>query len=114
MFLKSGFIRRMAGLFLMGLCFLTSGDSNAGSSVSSDCAIKGIKLYGKVQIVENFADLKVQVVSNFEDLKVQKVDHFPDSCGKWQIVEHFPDFKVQLVENFPDLKIKFVEHFPGL
>lgn len=79
-----------------------------------DCTFKGIRLYGKVQIVEHFPDLKVQVVEHFPDLKVQKVTSFPDSCGKWQIVEHFPDFKIQLVEHFPDLKIQWVEHFPGL
>jgi hypothetical protein len=84
----------------------------------SDCSIqtqdKRIRLYGKVQVVEHFPDLKVQVVEHFPDLKVQLVDHFPDACGKWQYVEHFPDFKIQFVEHFPDLKIQFVDHFPGL
>lgn len=82
--------------------------------VGEDCSFKGIKLQGKVKIVEHFPDLKVQIVENFPDLKVKKVDHFPDACGKWQLVENFPDFKVQFVENFPDIKVKFVENFPGL
>ncbi len=85
-----------------------------GKVAKGDCTCKGFKLYGKVQIVEHFPDLKIQVVEHFPDLKVQKVDHFPNACGQWQIVEHFPDLKVQIVEHFPDLKIQWVDHFPGV
>ena len=70
-------------------------------------------LYGKIQFVEHFPDVRVQVVEHFPDLRVKLVEHFPDAPGKWQIVEHFPDYKVQLVEHFPDIKIEWVEHFPG-
>ena len=72
------------------------------------------KIYGKIQIVEDFPDYKVQVVESFPDLKVQVVEHFPDSEGKWQFVEHFPDFKIQFVDHFPDFKIQYVDHFPGI
>lgn len=74
---------------------------------------KGIKLYGKVKVVERFADLKVQVVKNFPDLKVKRVKHFANDIGEWQFVSHGEDFTIQYVDKFPDLKIKFVEHFPG-
>lgn len=74
---------------------------------------KGIKLCGKVKVVERFADLKVQVVKNFPDLKVKRVKHFPNDIGEWQFVTHGEDFTIQYVDSFPDLKIKFVEHFPG-
>ena len=33
--------------------------------VGSNCSFKGKKLYGKVQIVNSFPDIKVQVVSSF-------------------------------------------------
>jgi hypothetical protein len=79
-----------------------------------DCTFDGFKLYGKIQFVESFPDLKVQVVESFPDLKVKIVDSFPDECGEWQIVDSFPDLKVKIVESFPDIKIKFVESFPGL
>jgi hypothetical protein len=78
-----------------------------------DCSCKNIALYGKVKVVDSFADIKVQVVSSFPDLKVQVVSSFPDRCGKWQFVDSFPDFTIQFVESFPDLKIQFVESFPG-
>ncbi len=84
------------------------------SKISSDCTFKGFKLYGKVQVVNAFPDIKVQVVDAFPDLKVQTVDAFPDECGKWQMVESFPDFKVQFVDAFPDIKIQYVNAFPGL
>lgn len=73
----------------------------------------GIKLCGKVKVVERFADIKVQVVQNFPELKVKRVKHFPNDIGEWQFVTHGEDFTIQYVERFPDLKIKFVEHFPG-
>ena len=67
------------------------------------CTYKGKKLFGKVQVVDFFPDIKVQVVDFFPDLKVQRVDFFPTSCGKWQFVDFFPDIKVQFVDFFPGL-----------
>ena len=71
------------------------------------------KLYGKIQYVDVFPDVKVQVVDAFPDIKVKIVDAFPDSPGMWKIVDVFPDYKVQKVTAFPDYKIKFVDAFPG-
>ena len=70
-------------------------------------------LFGKIQIVKSFPDVKVQVVDSFPDLKVQAVKSFPDKPGKWQFVDSFPDYKVQYVDSFPDVKVKFVKSFPG-
>ena len=78
------------------------------------CTFNGIKLSGRVMVVDSGADIKVQVVSSFPDLKVKTVSSFPDDCGKWQVVTSFPDFTVQFVDHFPDLKIKYVDHFPGV
>jgi len=80
----------------------------------SSCAYAGKPLFGRVQIVTSFPDIKVSTVSSLEDLKVQVVTSLPDRCGKWQFVNSFPDLKVQFVESFPDIKIRFVEAFPGL
>ncbi|MCC5945002.1 MAG: hypothetical protein JJT94_08695 [Bernardetiaceae bacterium] len=79
-----------------------------------DCEYKGIKLYGKVQFVTSFADIKIQYVESFPDIKVQYVTSFPNKCGQWQKVTSFPDFKVQMVSSFPDLKVKVVTSFPGM
>ncbi len=57
------------------------------------CTFKGRKLYGRIQFVTSFPDLKVKVVDSFPDLKVKRVTSFPDACGKWQIVESFPGVK---------------------
>lgn len=70
-------------------------------------------LFGKIQIVKSFPDVKVQVVDSFPDLKVQVVKSFADKPGKWQFVDSFPDYKVQYVNSFADLKVKFVDSFPG-
>ncbi len=81
---------------------------------TGDCEWNGIKLYGKVQFVSSFPDIKIEYVESFPDIKVKFVTSFPDDCGEWQVVESFPDFKVQIVENFPDIKVKIVESFPGI
>lgn len=78
------------------------------------CTFKGKKLYGKIQIVQSFPDVKVQEVTSFPDLKVETVTAFPDKCGKWQMVNAFPDTKVQIVTSFPDVKVQYVTSFPGL
>lgn len=71
------------------------------------------QLYGKIQFVNSFPDVKVQIVNSFPDIKVQQVQSFPDKPGKWQIVNSFPDYKVQIVNSFPDYKIQYVNSFPG-
>lgn len=85
----------------------------SGSFDKSSCTFNGKKLYGKIQEVTAFPDVKVQVVTAFPDVKVTKVSAFPDSCGKWQFVTAFPDTKVQFVTAFPDVKIQYVSAFPG-
>lgn len=75
---------------------------------------KTIKLYGKIQIVNSFPDIKVQIVDSFPDVDVQLVDSFPDSCGKVKIVESFPETKVQIVDSFPDVKVRLVNSAPGV
>lgn len=80
----------------------------------SRCTYKGIRLYGKVEIVQAIPDLKVQVVNSGQDLDVKFVENFPDECGEWQIVNIFPDFRVQFVNIFPDLKIRLVNSSPGI
>ncbi len=80
---------------------------------TGDCSFEGIKLYGKVEIVTSFPDIKIQYVDAFPDIRVQFVTAFPDECGKWQKVTSFPDFKVQIVDAFPDIKVKIVDAFPG-
>lgn len=82
--------------------------------VASDCTFNGIPLYGKVQIVDAFPDIKVQIVNAFPDIKVKWVTAFADDCGKWQEVDAFPDFKIQIVDAFPDIKIQEVDAFPGM
>ena len=88
--------------------------NEAHSRLTGNCSYNGINLYGKVQFVESFPDLKVQIDNSFPDLKVQFVESFADSCGKWQVVDAFPDFKVQIVSSFGDIKIKEVSSFPGI
>ncbi len=78
------------------------------------CTNKGRKLYGKIQIVTSFPDVKVQEVMAFPDVKVEKVKAFPNQCGQWQIVNAFPDTKVQIVTSFPDVKVQYVTAFPGV
>ena len=93
---------------------LTLSIAAANDLDKSTCTFKGKKLYGKIQFVTSFPDIKVQEVTSFPDLKVEKVSSFPDKCGKWQIVTSFPDTKVQIVSSFPDVKVQFVTSFPGV
>lgn len=98
--------------------FSQSKDKKPDGIDKNECTItvkgKTFPLYGKVEIVESFPDIKVQIVNSFEDLDVKLVESFPDDCGKIKIVESFPDVKVQIVESFPDIKVKLVESFPGV
>jgi hypothetical protein len=104
------------GKVIMAAALLAPAWSAAGAADidKATCTFKGKKLYGKIQVVESFPDVKIQIVSSFPDLKVQQVTSFPDNCGKWQMVTSFPDTKVQFVTSFPDVKVQYVTSFPGL
>ncbi|MCK5871198.1 MAG: hypothetical protein KAG26_00105 [Methylococcales bacterium] len=99
-------------LFIIFLLF--SPNINLSADGNQFCSINGVKLYGKVQFVNSFSDIKIQYVSSFPDMKVKMVKAFPRNCGEWQPVESFPDFKVQIVTSFPNLTIKKVMAFPGM
>lgn len=84
------------------------------AQVAEDCTYEGIPLYGKVQVVDNFADIKIKVVGSLADLKVKKVRNFPEACGEWEFVDAFPDLTVEFVDVFPDITVKFTDSFPGI
>jgi hypothetical protein len=98
--------------FLLAFAVSLLAPAHAAKTVEN-CALKGKSLYGKVQVVDAFADFKVQVVASFPDLRVQRVKAFPDACGKWEYVNAFPDFTIEYVNAFPDFRVEFVESFPG-
>lgn len=100
-------------LLLAAVVFLAP-TARAGNVERATCSVNGKNLWGKVQVVDAFADLKVRVVDGHADLKVQKVDAFANSCGKWRFVSAFPDLKVQFVDAFADLTIEYVDAFPGI
>ena len=105
--------KKICLIFCLMLVLLVS-TASATSKINSDGYYKGIRLAGKVKVVDAFPDIKVQIVNSFPDLKVQVVESFPDKIGQWQFVESFPDFTVQFVNAFPDIKIQYVNSFPGL
>ena len=70
-------------------------------------------VYGKIQYVTSFPDVKVRVVKAFGDLRVKEVKTIANSAGEWEIVESFPDFKVEIVTAFEDFTIEYVDAFPG-
>jgi hypothetical protein len=81
---------------------------------SSPCSIqvggKTIPLYGRVQVVSSFGDIKV-AESSFPDLRVKSVS-VATKCGEWQFVDSNPDFTIEY-SSYPDLRIEF-SSFPGI
>ena len=74
---------------------------------------KGIRLCGRVEVVNSSADLRVEVVETSPDLRVQIVNYSPTRIGEWQFVEHGADFRIEYVRSSADLRIEFVDHSPG-
>jgi hypothetical protein len=107
-------LRLMTVLVLLVGSLVSRPIAQAGGAIAPACHLKGHRLYGRVQVVKAFPDLKVQIVKAFPDLNVQIVESFPDKCGQWKMVDAFPDLKIQFVDAFPDLKIKYVTAFPGI
>lgn len=100
-------------LGLVAVSLVASAAPRPMAAIGDDCTLGGKRLYGRVQVVDAFPDLRVQRVDAFEDLRVQWVDAFADRCGRWQQVDAFPDLRIQYVDAFPDLRIRAVDAFPG-
>lgn len=98
---------------LLTLAYFTASSAEDAHFDRQACTYRDFPLYGDVQIVDSFPDIKVQIVDSFPDLKVEAVESFPDECGQWKFVDSFPDVKIQYVDSFPDIKIKMVTSFPG-
>ena len=101
----------MLTLDLIGLASVASAASEKITKVGY---FKGIRLAGKVRVVEHFPDLKVKVNPSFPDLKVKAVETFPNDVGEWQFVDFGEHFTIQFVDHFPDITIRFVNAFPGV
>lgn len=105
---------RVVAMLAAVMMFVLPSVALAASPINKDGCYKGIRLAGKVKVVEYNGDIKVKVVNSFPDLRVKAVEHFPDDIGEWQFVEYGEDFTIQYVDSFPDIKIQFVEHWPGV
>ena len=91
-------------------------DSGAGGDNAVDpCAFKGVPLFGRVRVVENFVvdEIKIAYVDTAPDIKVRWVDFHgqANSCGIWNRDNNFYKFTVRVVDarsGFPDLRVKNV------
>ena len=109
------YVHRFGAVFIAALLMLTMiPTASAATQINADGYYKGIRLAGKVTVVEHFGDIKVKVVDSFPDLRVKVVSSFPDDVGEWQFVDYGEDFTIQFVESFPDIRIKYVDSFPGV
>lgn len=94
-----------------------AGAEDGGPSRTFDrvnCTFAGKKLYGKIEYVTSFPDVKVRVVTALPDLRVKTVSSLATSCGEWREVSSLPDLRVKLVDSFEDLEIEYVTSFPGI
>jgi hypothetical protein len=79
--------------------------------INCDCTYKGIKLWGDVQYVTDFPQIKIKR-SSFPDLNVHETT-LPTQCGEWHTVTAFPNFTVQLVDFGEEFSIADW-YFPGV
>ena len=63
-------MKKVTAIFTILLLLAMTIPAMAASAINKDGYYKGIKLCGKVKVVEHFADIKVQVVNSFPDLKM--------------------------------------------
>ena len=82
----------LVSILFLGCIMMKNSQHNTNEDIDPEtCKYKDFKMYGKIEIVESFPDVKVQVVESFPDLKVKVVESFPDNCGEWEFVDNFPD-----------------------
>ena len=103
-------------ILICSLAFFVFGvtTAQAATKINSDGFYRGIKLAGRVKVVDHFPDIKVKVVSHFPDIRVKRVKYASRKVGEWQFVDYGEDFKIQFVDHFEDIKVQFVDSFPGV
>ena len=77
------------------------------------CTCNGYPLYGRVQVVDSFADLDVRVVTSLADIDVEVVTSLPNDCGQWEFVNSLPDVRIRFVNSIEDVSVRFVNSLPG-
>lgn len=80
----------------------------SSSPIKPDCTCKGIKLWGRVKVVEAHEDFKVRI-SEHPDLRV-KLTNLPGKCGEWYFVDVHQDFSIRFVESHEDFEIEFSDY----
>lgn len=101
-------------LYMLGIVYLLLAPTAFAGEISPDCTFRGVPLYGKVKVVDVFADFNVEIVDALCDLDVKFVDALPNQCGEWEFVDTFEDFSVKFVDVFGDFSICNVDALPGL
>ena len=98
-------MKKITAIFTGLLLLMRTLPAIAASAINKEGYYKGIKLSGRVKVVEHFADIKVKVVDSFQDLSVKVIESFPDAIGKWEFVESGENFTIQFVDRLPDIKM---------
>lgn len=65
-----------------------------------NCSIKGVKLQGKVRIIESGADIKVcvKIAPTSASREITITTHTPMVCGEWLITDDASDFTIEITE----------------
>ena len=58
-------MKKLTAIFTVLLLFAITIPAMAASAINKDGYYKGIKLCGKVKVVEHFADIKIKYVNSF-------------------------------------------------
>lgn len=66
------------------------------------------EVFGRIQVVDHFPDVRVRAVQGIADMEVRVVDALANRQGRWQFVDHFPDFRVQFVQHHADFTVRLV------
>ena len=108
--MKKIFLITLALVSIMAVAFSV----HATNPISRDGYFNGVRLAGKVRIVDYNGDFRIRITNSFPDLDVKLVDMFPDKVGEWQIVDYGEDFTVEIVDYNEDFSVRFVSSFPGV
>ena len=80
--MKKIFLITLALVSVMAIAFSV----HATNPISRDGYFNGVRLAGKVRIVDYNGDFRIRVTNSFPDLDVKLVDMFPDKVGELSLI----------------------------
>lgn len=112
--MKNYKIKTSINFLAITLLTLIGNTSILSSEIKTNCIYKNKKLYGRIQFVDTFPDIRIRIVTSKPNLRVVKKQSNAIQCGEWQIVNFAPSIRIMIDQKHGEIDVQYVDFSPGV